>query len=64
MENEKIRNQLKTFNLKQWQLADLLGISEFTLTRKLRHELPAEEQKRICELIEKAAAGKRVTEHD
>ena len=35
---------LKKNNLKQWQLARLLEISEATLVRKLRFELSAEEK--------------------
>ena len=38
-------------NMKQWELAELLQISEFTLSRKFRKELPEEEQKRIVSII-------------
>ena len=38
--------------LKQWQLAQILGIDESVLSRKLRYELPEEEQDRIVALIE------------
>ena len=49
--NLRIRNALKEYGVKQWQLAELLGCGEYTLCRKLRHELPDEEQKRIVALI-------------
>ena len=51
MKNMIIRNSLKKASMKQWELADLLGISEQTLVRRLRHELSQEEQERIANLI-------------
>lgn len=51
MNNVMIRNELLKNNLKQWELAELLGIGEYTMCRRLRKELPIEEQKRIVELI-------------
>ena len=51
MKNLNIRNVLIQNNMKQWQLADHLGISEYTLCKKLRRELPEQEQKRIIEVI-------------
>ena len=49
--NTIIRRALFDAGMRQWQLAELLGITEFTLSRKLRHELPEEEQTRIVNLI-------------
>lgn len=40
--------------MKQWEVARLLGLGESALSRKLRDELPEEEQDRIVALIEKA----------
>ena len=37
--------------MKNYQLAELMGISEFTLSRRLRNELPIEEQEKIIALI-------------
>lgn len=51
MKNEMIRKALKDSGMKQWELAEMLGISEFTLSRKLRNELPQEEKERILNLI-------------
>lgn len=53
MANEMIRKILNDFRLKQWELAEMLEISEFTLSRKLRRDLPQEEQERIVNLIKK-----------
>ena len=51
MNNLIIRDALKEYGVKQWQLAELLGCGEYTLCRKLRRELPREEQERIVEII-------------
>lgn len=42
-------------NLKQWQLAKLLNVSESTVNRLLREELPQEEQDRIIDVIRKGS---------
>ena len=52
MENISVRIKLTESGMKQWQLARLLGISESQLSRKLRTELPQEEQDRIIEIIQ------------
>lgn len=52
MKNLKIRKALIEAGLKNYQLAHLMGISEFTLSRKLRTELPEVEQKKIIAIIE------------
>ena len=51
MINERIRQELKTVGMKQWQLAELMDVSEQTICRKFRKELPQVEQERIIELI-------------
>ena len=55
--NMLIRTALFTHCIKQCQLADALGIHEQTLSRRLRHELPESEQKRIVKVIERMANG-------
>lgn len=52
MKNNEIREALKAADLKQWELAEMMGISEFTLTRKMRTELPPELKERILKLIQ------------
>ena len=51
MKNIEIKMELLKQNMKQYELADLLGITEFSLSRKLRKELPKEEQEKIVKLI-------------
>lgn len=52
--NEKIKKALEDKRLCQWELADMLGVSESTVTRLLRHELPEEKKKEILDLIKSA----------
>ncbi len=58
MTNALVRNALKENKLCLWQLADLLEVSEPTIVRKLRHELPEEEQKKMVSLIKEEANKK------
>lgn len=51
MKNMKIRKALMDAGMKNYQLAELMGISEFTLSRRLRNELQHAEKERILELI-------------
>ena len=55
MKNERIRQELKAAGMKQWQLAELMEISEQTICRKFRKELPAAEQERIIAMIRNRA---------
>lgn len=55
MNNMKIRIKLLEHNKRLWWLAKIMGTSESTITRRLRNELPEEEQSRIVKLIEEKA---------
>ena len=57
MNNQEIREAAKKSKVKLWQIADKLGISEPTMTRKLRHELADEEKHRILNIIHELAEG-------
>lgn len=58
MENLEIRRKLKETKVMQWQVADKLGVSEMTLVRKLRYELPEAEKQKIFSVIEEIAVEK------
>lgn len=58
MNNYRIRAKLMEKGLKYYQLDEILGISEPTRCRMLRKEISAEEQERICNLIEEYAESK------
>ena len=51
MANVDIKRAAAGAGVKLWQIADKLGIADFTFSRKLRHELPAEEKEKIFSII-------------
>ena len=64
MKNLIIRTALIKHNVRTWQLAtEILNISEPTLYRKLRTEMPEDEQQQIAAKIEEYAT-KGGLEHD
>ena len=54
--NEAIRAAAKNKGVKLWQLAAALNINDGNLSRKLRFELPEDEQERILSIIDNIAA--------
>ena len=56
--NQAIKNALKKCNVFQYELADAVGVSEFTLCKHLRKELSADEEERLLRAIERIAEGK------
>ena len=52
--NLKIRFAITESGLTYYKVASLMGISDNTLFRRLREELPEEEQDRIVKLIKEA----------
>ena len=56
-ENMKIRNHAKEKGVKLWQVAEAIGLYDGNFSRKLRHELPEDEQLHILEIIDKIARG-------
>ena len=55
MKNAEIRAALKEHGLKYWELADALGISPYTLSVWLRHEMPPTKKERILKVIREVA---------
>ena len=53
--NADIRAAAKGASVRMWEIADHLKISEPSITRKLRHELPQAEKERIFSIIEEIA---------
>lgn len=49
--NENVRAALKENGIYHWRLAELMGISEYTLSKRFRHELSEEDKKNIFRLI-------------
>ncbi len=53
MKNKLIRDALSKKGMFLYQLGTLLNVSEATITRMMREELPEKEQQRIVKLIER-----------
>lgn len=56
MANKDIRTHAKSKGVALWQVADHLGISEPTMTRKLRKEITGAEKDRILQVIDEIAS--------
>lgn len=55
-----IRTALRENNIYLWELADILGVSENTVVRRMRKEHSEEEQLHIAEMIsDYAKSGER-----
>lgn len=55
MNNQEIRQAAKTANIRLWRIADKLGISDQTLCRRMRYELPEDEKQKILDIINELA---------
>ena len=49
--NKTIRETAKRSGVRLWEVAYGMGITDATLSRKLRRELPADEQQKILDVI-------------
>ena len=59
MNNLELRTKARRNGVRLWEIADKLGVSEPTITRKLRRELPTNEKQRILAIIDEIAAAKK-----
>lgn len=57
MRNEGIRQAASEAGVKLWQIAEGLGITDATFSRRLRRELPQEEKQKILKIIEHLKGG-------
>lgn len=58
MANEAIRQKVKVTGVKYWELAERIGVSDVTLCRQLRRELPEARQQLILRAIDELAESK------
>lgn len=58
LENNDIRTTAKERGVRLWEIAEVLKVSDPTMTRKLRRELPADEKQRILTIIDEIAREK------
>lgn len=53
-QNTKVKVAMAIYDLKQWEVAKLMGIGETKFSKMLREELLEAEQNRIVALIEES----------
>ena len=58
--NIEIRKRAAESAVFLWQIAERYGIADGNFSRKLRHELPADEQERIFKIIDEIVAEREV----
>lgn len=58
--NKEIRDKAKAEGVRLWQICEEMGISEATMTRMLRNELPEKEAKRLNAIIDRIGGESRV----
>lgn len=58
MENKDLRQEFRIADVRQWEVAEALGVSEMTFVKWLRRELPEEKKKQVREAILKAKESK------
>ena len=54
--NDAIRKAAKEKGVRLWQIAEKLGVNDGNFSRRLRRELPEEEQRRILGIIKELSA--------
>ncbi|MEH6985810.1 hypothetical protein [Priestia megaterium] len=52
--NKDVRHAIREAKLKQWQVADMYGLSEGNFSRMLRKELSSKKKEEIFRAIKKA----------
>lgn len=55
--NVEIREKAKKNGVKLWMVAEALGMADSAFSRKLRHELAANEREQVLSVIDQLAAG-------
>ena len=53
MHNKDLRYEFRIANVRQWEVAEAMGISEMTFVKWLRRELSEEKKKLVREAIRK-----------
>lgn len=55
--NKEIRKVANDKGVRQWQIAEVLGIDETSLSRKMRHELSDEYKEKYLNAIDQVERG-------
>lgn len=59
MENKDLREEFRIANVRQWEVAEAIGISEMTFVKWLRRELPEDKKKLVREGISKVKKSRQ-----
>lgn len=62
MKNTDVRQYAKSRSIYLWQIAEALGISEPTMTRRMRTELPEQDKQTLFQIIDNLAEQSHTTE--
>ncbi len=57
--NKDLRDEMRIANVRQWEVAEAIGISEMTMVKWLRRELDDGKKARVREGISKAAQKRK-----
>lgn len=57
MANSDIKKYMREKKVALWRVADFLNLGDYTLSRKMRHELPEYDKKRILEIVDHLATN-------
>lgn len=57
MKNQALKNLIRNSRIRQYEIAQALGISEFTFSRWLRSDLSEEREKQIRDAIDTIMGG-------
>lgn len=60
MNNKELKEKIRNEKLHQWQVADAMGISQYTLCVWLRKPLSPEKETTILNAIQRLKEGERV----
>ncbi len=58
--NQKVRDAAKVAGIKQWEIANFLGISEPTIVRWMRTQMTADREKTVLHAIAELARKKQM----
>ena len=61
VKKDEVKLLMKQNQVKQWEVAEAMGISEFTLCRWLRKDLKGKQLERLNSAIKKVRSGKEET---
>ncbi len=57
--NKDLRDEMRIANVRQWEVADAIGVSEMTMVKWLRKELDDDKKALVREGIAKAAQQRK-----